>query len=136
MTSIPNPAQFALAGNAVFTLQSLKTNARFTYKVRMAEDNLTMHFVSVLIGPDNQNDFRYFGFIRRGVFFHGGPKAKIGVDAPSVKAFRWFWERQANGKPTPQLEVSHMGKCGKCGRPLTVPESIESGFGPECRDKL
>lgn len=129
---IPNPAQFALAGNAIFTLQSLKTNVRFTYKVRVAEDNLTMHFVSCLVGPDNCNDYRYLGFIRRGVFFHGGPKAKIGNEAPSVKAFRWFWERSASGRLTPQLEVSHMGRCGRCGRALTVPESI----GPECITKV
>jgi hypothetical protein len=136
MTALPNPAQFALAGNAVFTLQSLKTGTRFTFRVRIAEDNSTMSFVSVLIGPDNCQDYRYLGFIRRGVFFHGGPKAKISAEAPSVKAFRWFWEHTANGKPTPQLEVSHAGRCGKCGRQLTVPESIASGFGPECAGKL
>jgi hypothetical protein len=133
---IPNPAQFALAGNATFTLQSLKTGTRFTFKVRVAENNDTMHFVSVLVGPDNCNDYRYFGFIRRGVFFHGGQKAKIGAEAPSVKAFKWFWEHSANGKATPQLEVSHEGRCGRCGRALTVPESIRSGFGPECIGKL
>lgn len=30
------------------------------------------------------------------------------------------------------VEIWHEGKCGRCGRQLTVPESIESGFGPEC----
>jgi hypothetical protein len=136
MTALPNPAQFALAGNATFTLQSLKTGTRFTFRVRVAEGNDTMHFCSVLIGPDNQNDYRYFGFIRRGVFFHGGAKAKISADAPSVKAFQWFWTMQARGTPTPALEIHHQGKCGRCGRPLTVPESIQSGFGPECIGKV
>jgi len=28
--------------------------------------------------------------------------------------------------------VFHEGACGRCGRTLTVPESIASGFGPEC----
>jgi hypothetical protein len=133
---IPNPAQFALAGNAIFTLSSLKTGQRFTFKVRVAENNDTMHFVSVLVGPDNSNDYRYLGFIRRGVYFHGGAKAKIGQDAPSAKAFAWFWTAQARGASTPSLEVFHANKCGRCGRPLTVPESIRSGFGPECIGKL
>jgi hypothetical protein len=133
MPILPNPAQFALAGNATFTLQSLKTGARFTFKVRVAENNATMHFVSCLVGPDNCQDCRYFGFIRRGVFFHGGPKAKIGNDAPSVKAFRWFWEHSATGRATPQLEVFHANRCGKCGRQLTTPESIAAGYGPDCR---
>jgi hypothetical protein len=30
------------------------------------------------------------------------------------------------------LEVWHEGRCGACGRRLTVPESIERGLGPEC----
>jgi hypothetical protein len=42
------------------------------------------------------------------------------------------------------VEVWHEGKCGKCGRALTVPSSILTGIGPECsksyqtrkRDKL
>jgi hypothetical protein len=30
------------------------------------------------------------------------------------------------------IEIWHEGKCGKCGRQLTVPSSIETGIGPEC----
>jgi hypothetical protein len=30
------------------------------------------------------------------------------------------------------LEVWHEGRCGRCGRALTVPESVERGIGPEC----
>jgi hypothetical protein len=30
------------------------------------------------------------------------------------------------------VEFWHEGKCGRCNRKLTVPSSIESGFGPEC----
>jgi hypothetical protein len=47
-------------------------------------------------------------------------------------AFAWFWDRLRNGNLPEQVEVHHEGRCGRCGRALTVPESIESGFGPEC----
>ena len=30
------------------------------------------------------------------------------------------------------VEVWHEGICGRCGRKLTVPESVERGLGPEC----
>jgi hypothetical protein len=136
MSQIPNPSQFALAGNAVFTLQSLKTGMRFTYKVRAAPDNQALHFVSVLTGPDNINNYVYLGFIRRGVYFHGGHKTKIHPTANSAKAFHWFWQALARGAQTPSLEIHHEGRCGRCGRALTVPESIKSGFGPECLGKL
>jgi len=30
------------------------------------------------------------------------------------------------------FELMHEGRCGRCGRPLTRPESIQSGIGPIC----
>ena len=59
---LENPMQFALAGNARFTLVSKSTQARFTFKVKQSEDNATMHFVSVLTGPDNWSNYSYLGF--------------------------------------------------------------------------
>jgi hypothetical protein len=32
----------------------------------------------------------------------------------------------------PDAEVMHVGKCCKCRRLLTTPESIQRGIGPEC----
>ena len=133
--TLANPMQFALAGNAVFTIVSKRTGARFTFKVQAAETGV-MHFVKVLTGPDNATDYKYLGFIRRGVYFHGGEKAKISKDAPSAIAFDWFWRALARNANLDQVEVHHEGKCGRCGRALTVPESIQSGYGPECVTKV
>jgi hypothetical protein len=140
MSQIPNPQQFALAGNAIFTLVSKTTGARFTYRVQVAkneagERNDSMHFVAVLTGADNQNDYSYLGYIRREIFFHG-KKSRISRDAPSAKAFDWFWRIAVTGRAPTTAEVHHEGRCGRCGRPLTVPESIQSGYGPECRGKI
>lgn len=134
--ALDNPMQFALAGNARFTLVSTKTQARYTFKVRASEDNATMHFVSCLTGPDNWSNYSYLGFIRRGVFFHGGQKARIAETAPSAKAFDWFWRNLSRGGISQTMEIHHCMACGRCGRALTVPESIKSGFGPECIGKL
>jgi hypothetical protein len=133
--TMDNPARFALAGNAVFTLSSVKTGARFTYRVRAAEQN-PIHFVSVLTGPNNSTDWKYLGYFRRGVYFHGAAKAKISAAAPSAVAFKWWWENTARGIAMPSLELDHSNRCGRCGRPLTVPESIRTGLGPECAGKL
>lgn len=136
MSPLVKPMAFVLAGNAVFTLLSRKTQDRFTFRVRQSQDNATMHFVQVLTGPNNTEDYRYLGFMRRGVYFHGGAKAKIGPDAPSAKAFDWFWRNLSKGVEMPSLEFYHCGRCGRCARPLTVPQSIETGFGPECIGKV
>ena len=132
MSPLENPAKFALAGNATFTIVSKNSGVRFTYRVRACEDNESLHFVQVLTGPDNGSDFTYLGTIRRGVYFHG-KKSRISAQAPSATAFDWFWRRlSASRLPLDQVDVFHEGRCGRCGRPLTVPSSIESGFGPDC----
>lgn len=135
---------FLMGGNATATLVSKKTEARFTFKVAAPKDrdtgkvdlNSDFRFVSVLNGPDNWQNYAYFGYIRRGVFFHGGAKAKVKADAASAKAFAWAWANLARDVMPPTLEVWHEGKCGRCGRKLTVPQSIATGFGPECSGRM
>lgn len=121
---------FMRAGRAVFTVRSKKTGTRFTFKVTTSDDG-RMRFVGVLTGTDDL--YQYIGhiFIGREVFMHGR-KSKIAFDAPSVKAFGWVWCQLNRGTYPNQLELWHEGQCGKCGRALTVPESIERGLGPKC----
>jgi hypothetical protein len=49
-----------------------------------------------------------------------------------VKTFKTLLESIAKGALPSGWEFRHEGRCGRCGRTLTVPESIDSGFGPEC----
>lgn len=127
---------FMLAGNARVTFKSKATGNRFTYRVRASEDG-NVHFVALLNGSDNNTDYAYLGYIRRGVFFHGGAKAKVAATASSAKAFKWVWEQlQLGHQPGNVLEIWHEGRCGRCGRTLTVPSSIASGIGPECASKM
>jgi hypothetical protein len=131
--------RFALAGNATLTLRSEATGTRYTYKITQAKfrdgaPNLGLYFVKVLMGADNDSDFTYLGLLRltAGDFIYDhGMKSRIGSDAPSARAFRWFWGNLIRGQVR-QIEVWHEGRCGRCNRKLTVPESVESGFGPEC----
>lgn len=130
--------RYVLAGNATFTLKNPKSGNRFTYKVKNAErdpEHCNTFFVSTLTGPDNERHYSYIGFITRKtsaddyVFIYGGRKAKLGPLHPQVRGFQWFFKYIENPEP---IEVWHVGKCGRCGRALTVPESIERGIGPEC----
>lgn len=125
---------FVLGGNATFTLRSKATDARFTYRVRQKDDG-KVFFASLLNGADNETSYAYFGFFRNGTFRHGGAKARAGLDAPSVKAFVWTMARLAEGRIPDNLEIWHEGRCGRCGRKLTVPSSIASGLGPECASR-
>jgi hypothetical protein len=144
MTSAPlnlaDALQFILAGNATFTIVSTKTGTRFTYRVKLS-DAMPGSFVSVLSGPDNTADYRYLGMI----FANSGKpsfrltKASrskgISDDTPSVKAITWTLTRLVLNL-APGVEIWHEGTCGCCGRELTVPESIASGFGPVCAKRM
>ena len=133
--------EYLLAGRAVITLENKNTGNRFTYKVKKKEvnPNSNLYFVSLLQGPDNTSDYNYLGTI----FFN--PKeekgefkltknSRAGQDALSFKAFHWFFNMLQQQKELPEgVIVYHEGTCGRCGRTLTVPESIEIGLGPYCR---
>ena len=50
-------------------------------------------------------------------------------DTPSIAAFAVAFRMLASGVMPNSLEVIHSGRCGRCARKLTVPESVASGFG-------
>jgi hypothetical protein len=131
LTSAEQALKFILAGNARVTVVSKKSQARFTYRVRRPAGDKPW-FVSVLTGSDNENDYTFFGTIFANMELRHSRKSSIGEEAPSVVAFRWLFSHLLRGNLPETVEVHHEGRCGRCGRALTVPESIESGFGPEC----
>ena len=53
-----------------------------------------------------------------------------GID--SSKVFDFDLAKLVAGTLPEFVEVWHEGCCGKCGKRLTVPSSIENGLGPEC----
>lgn len=96
--------------------------------------------------------------------YRHGTKARINDDSPSVRCLVWLVEAlnrlgsasraasvaaQTLFPPEPKVmaevaaalqalnrvEVWHDGKCGRCRRDLTVPESVARGLGPECAEK-
>lgn len=125
---------YALAGHAFLTLRSTATGARYTYRVTRARgtDDGRPWFVAVLTGEDNTADYTYLGFIREGRWVHHASKSRIGADAPSARAFAWWWDHVSDER----VEVWHDGRCGRCGRALTVPESVATGLGPVCAGKI
>ena len=130
---------YALAGRGVLTLTSEKTGVRYTFKITQALDKATSApqerwFVSLLTGPENTADYTYLGMLdERG--FRTTKASKLTPDSLPVRGFAFFWKHIAAGTMPPQMEVRHEGSCGRCGRALTVPESLDTGLGPECAAK-
>jgi len=134
LSTVESICRFMFAGKATITLRSLKSGARFTYRIKESDDG-KCHFVSLLHGPDNEGDFIYLGHFRGGSYSHGR-KSTVGINAPGSRAFEWFAANLLKNVLPANLEVWHEGKCGHCGHKLTVPESCLTGFGPDCSEKL
>ena len=135
-TSADVTRRFMLGGNAIVTFESGKTGVHFTYRVQAPKKprgGAVSHFVSVLTGPDQ---FQYLGCIFQSTLYSHGRNSKIGSDAKSAQAFAWAWKKLSAGIMPGGMAVFHEGRCGRCGRRLTVPESVTSGFGPECSARM
>lgn len=134
ITDAADALAFMLAGKATFTVRSAATGDHLTFQVRnwkKAKDG-TMHFVSVRTG----NDYADIGFVRDRVSYHLGNKADLPFDDKRVKGFRYIFQHLCQKHMPPKCEVWHEGQCGRCNRPLTDPESITRGLGPDCRKKM
>lgn len=119
--------KFMFAGNSIATFVNTKTDNRFTFKVKQKKYT-NLFFVSVLTGADT---YTYIGTVVSGEFRHG-KKSKITKESQSVRVFQYVLTNLINSSLPNFVEVWHEGRCGKCGKTLTVPSSIANGLGPEC----
>ena len=131
--------RFVTGGKAILTL--VGTSNRYTFKVDRVEPTgqytQPAYFVSLLTGPDNGSDYQYVGLLR----VTDGQitltrKSRMTPESTPVAAWNWLMFRIWAGRMPTSGEVWHVGRCARCGRVLTVPASIESGFGPECMARM
>lgn len=131
--------QVLLSGKATFTIES--SGKHHTYRIRAVEgdgfDQDPVYFASVLIGPDNGEDFAYLGMVMpRTGEFRLTKASKFPADSDQVKGIAWIVRKFAAGMTCATLpegvRLLWADQCQRCGRTLTVPSSIDARFGPEC----
>jgi hypothetical protein len=140
-----NALAYLLAGDATVTIVNERTGNRFTFEVKapkedregrpLSPEQARLHFVRVLIGPDNTSQYAYLGLIRDRASYEHGRKSRITPDASSARVMSWVFPRLVAGTLPEHIRIYHEGSCGRCGRKLTVPESVERGLGPECAQR-
>jgi hypothetical protein len=142
LTDYVGLVKFISAGNAILTVKSRKSGERLTFKFSRPKDEAATGrvkpiFVALLSGPNNDSDYQFLGTIfpeASNFTYKVSAKSRVSYTAPSQEFVRWF-VKQLNVSPEnifARAEIWHEGRCGRCGRRLTVPESVASGFGPEC----
>jgi hypothetical protein len=142
-TPITLDKNFFMGGNATFTVDNGK-GTHYTFKIQQPkQDNERFtgrkpHFAKLLTGPDNENSYSYLGMVCPVTGSVKLTKAsKMNEDSVPVQVLRWALKHALTDRLLPVgYKIHHVGKCGCCGRALTVPESIERGIGPECWSKL
>lgn len=137
--------EFVTAGNATFTVElpAGSDKPHYTFRVRRSEPTPQFpkpaYFVSLLTGPDNESSYSYVGLLNReNGAVRTTAKSKIPADSYVVRllgrVLLRVWNNEQEIVESAGFRLHHEGKCCRCGRKLTVPESIESGIGPECRE--
>jgi len=141
--------QFITAGRAVFTVEipedrRADNKAHYTFRVSLkkAKGNYgDTYFVSLLTGPDNTADYSYMGILnpQTGVVRTTQASLRFAETYPLRlinRVFNRIWNDDAESVVAAGFDIHHEGRCGRCGRRLTVPESIETGLGPECAGRV
>lgn len=124
--------------NAVITIQNRETQEYRTFRISTAKKMDNKQIISILAGPDNEYDYQGFGFISD-TGINVWKKYKQDTDATKWLYYAMLIESLLNirqntikaDKYTMQLSK----RCMVCNRPLTTPESLERGIGPECASK-
>lgn len=124
-------ADFFEGGKAIFTVSN-PSGEYYTY--RISHKKGMPFFVSLLTGADNTSDYTYLGvYVPQHHSVVLTDKSKYTEDTKPVRVIRWAIKRVVSGEDLPLgYGIQHEGRCCRCGRMLTTPESIEQGIGPEC----
>jgi hypothetical protein len=118
--------------NGIYTVTSKATGEHRTFCIRTQADNSQFapgeRIVALLVGPDNEQDYQSFGFVKDGGRINVWKRHRGGMFEKLARMLEHLEEHERAGR----VEVLHEGRCRRCNRLLTTPESIRSGIGPVC----
>jgi hypothetical protein len=139
------------AGRAIFTLavpegfqrDHSEVRSHYTFRIVFKEKNDRFPeawFVNMLSGPDNLSDYTPLGMLNPET---GAVRltrnSRLTDESWPVRlvrrVFAALWAGEDDKIEAAGFELMHSGRCGRCGRLLTTPESIEAGLGPVCVNK-
>lgn len=140
--------EFVLAGDSIFTIKTPADHKQShrTYRVEHvpASDKYPeAWFVKLLVGSDN-TDSRSYKYLGKLDPFTGQMASSAkSICGPSTFPVRLFnrtmarvWTGDHEAYEQHGFETMHMGRCGRCCRPLTDPVSVALAIGPDCWAKM
>jgi hypothetical protein len=126
--------QFILGGKAFFSFYNEKTGNKFYYYVKEKYDGVWYVYKAKRLAGDTSvylgTIFRRDSFKRWGLCKTSTPDIE-----KSIEVFAWCWLKIRELSLPQNIIISHLGRCGMCGKTLKDPESIAAGYGPTCRGR-
>ena len=124
---------YVLGGKSNFTVESTKVDKRFTFLVTKDKNNNSRYMCGVMCGSDNTKDYRFLGW-----FYKDEMELRTSTALTDIryKFLKEFLQLVHSNNIPPACKFYPSGKCARCGRKLTTPESIERGFGPGCYEEV
>ena len=137
--------EFMLAGCSEFIMKSGKTGHKLRYKLdkklstqmKNSDGSLGGDYIYWLNTAESNGTFVYAGVLffdnkTKQFKFGKGARGNLNYNDVRVKSILYVLNRLYKGETSVNVEIYHVGKCGRCGKRLTDPESIERGLGPMC----
>lgn len=127
--------------NGFLTVTNETTGEHRTFRVRTQKEDAKFapgsRIVSLLIGPDNTSDYQGFGFVKENGWIVLWKRNRTPRYEGLAKAVRLAFRALEKGEdtfstPRATYSVQLSKRCRVCNRPLTSPESLTRGVGPEC----
>lgn len=133
--------------NGSHTLQNTRTGQHRTFLIKTIQQGKLKgkRVVALLTGPDNTADYTRFAFVGDDGRIHVWRKFR-----GQNKRSAWDWyaimlemvviqhrpQWQENGQQYGPYEHLLEGRCARCNRKLTHPDSAKAGIGPECASRV
>ena len=118
----------------IITVQNTNRGTHRTFRIKKRKDTATFkpgeRIISLLTGPDNTNSYTQIGTVTNNghIFLWRRFDTEGYRRLTDVLVRKKHW--QAHG-----LQYHAEGRCSRCGRLLTTPDSAQRGIGPECAKK-
>jgi hypothetical protein len=117
--------------NGIITVQSVKTGEHRTFRIRTQPADAKFapgeRIISMLIGSDNESDYNPIGFVK-----DNGRVILWRRHRDSFRKHAMLLERLDDYETANFIKYNFEGRCRRCNRRLTTPESVETGIGPVC----
>lgn len=122
--------------NGCITIRSKATGEHRTVRVKTQSNDSSFfpgrRLVELLEGPDNESSYRAFGYLTAG---------PVGIvlwrKHRDSKFYLWLVSFLLDPDSfLDRVEVNFEGRCRRCNRKLTTPESVRLGIGPVCRGDM